>query len=90
MDKSFQKILRVSGIVLVVMGALIMWRGIGKMIPVTGIVNGGLFTLGGVFVLVVGLLLLFAPTVSARKKAKKEKEEAKLREKIMQEIRDKK
>lgn len=89
MDKSFQKILRVAGIVLVVMGALIMWRGIGKMIPVTGIVNGGLFTLGGLFFLVVGVILFFAPTISARKKARKEKEEAKLREKIIQEIRDK-
>ena len=90
MDKSFQKILRVAGLVLVVMGALIMWRGIGKMIPVTGIVNGGLFTLGGLFFLVVGVILFFAPNISARRKAKKEKEEAKLRKKIIQEIQDKK
>ena len=69
MEKEFRKITLTFGIIMAVLGALVIWRGVTKMIPVTGWVHGGLFTLGGLFFFLVGVALLvvppFTPTVPA-------------------------
>ncbi len=54
MEKEFRKITLTFGIIMAVLGALVIWRGVTKMIPVTGWVHGGLFTLGGLFFFLVG------------------------------------
>lgn len=89
MEDGFNKIMRVAGFIIALMGALIIWRGVTKMIPVTGILHGGLFTVGGLFFLLVGVWMLLHPTLAARKKAKKAKEEAKLRQQIAEELKEK-
>lgn len=71
--EGFDKLMRGAGVVIAIMGALIIWRGVTKMIPITGIVHGGLFTLGGVLFLVAGLLFAILPGRKARKQAKAEK-----------------
>ena len=75
MDKGMEKLFRVAGAIVAMFGALIIWRGVTKMIPITGIVHGGLFTLGGVVFLLAGLGFLLGPWISARRKAAKEKKE---------------
>ena len=59
-----------AGCVMMLMGVLIAWRGITKMIPITGIVHGGLFTGGGVVIFIVGLLFLLLPGRKEKKAAK--------------------
>lgn len=71
--EGFDKLMRGAGVIVAIMGALIAWRGITKMIPVTGIVHGGLFTLAGLLFLVVGLLFIILPGRKVRKQAKAEK-----------------
>ena len=63
MEKEFRKITLTFGIIMAVLGALVIWRGVTKMIPVTGWVHGGLFTLGGLFFFLVGVALLALLTV---------------------------
>ena len=46
------------------------------MIPKTGLAHGGLFTLGGVIFLLLGLGLILVPLVKERRNAKKKQEEA--------------
>ena len=65
-----------AGCVMMLMGVLIAWRGITKMIPITGIVHGGLFTGGGVVIFIVGLLFLLLPGRKEKKAAKKAAAEA--------------
>ena len=56
-DQDLRKIMKVAAVLMIFIGALIIWRGVTKMIPMTGIVNGGLFTLGGAFIVVLGIVL---------------------------------
>ncbi len=70
MEKEFRKITLTFGIIMAVLGALVIWRGVTKMIPVTGWVHGGLFTLGGLFFFLVGVALLVVPPLRARRKKK--------------------
>lgn len=65
-----------GGCVMMLMGVLIAWRGITKMIPVTGLVHGGMFTGGGILIFIVGLLFLLLPGRKAKKAAKKAAQEA--------------
>ena len=48
-----------------------------EMIPVTGWVHGGLFTLGGLFFFLVGVALLVVPPLRARRKEKNAEEREK-------------
>ena len=70
-DQDLKKIMKVAAVLMIIFGVLIMWRGITKMIPLTGIVNGGLFTLGGAIVVLLGILFLAVPAYKDRKKAEK-------------------
>ena len=72
MEKEFRKITLTFGIIMAVLGALVIWRGVTKMIPVTGWVHGGLFTLGG-----LGVALLVVPPLRARRKKKNAEEREK-------------
>lgn len=76
MDKSLRTILLAAGIIVAAIGALIVWRGVTQMIPVTGLAHGGLFTLGGAAFLILGLCLIIVPQVKGRKKAEQEEEHA--------------
>lgn len=76
MDKSLRTILLVAGVIVAAIGALIVWRGVTQMIPVTGLAHGGLFTLGGAAFLILGLCLIIVPQGKGRKKAKQEEEHA--------------
>ena len=40
MEKEFRKITLTFGVIMAVLGALVIWRGVTKMIPVTGWVHG--------------------------------------------------
>lgn len=90
MEDGLYKIMRGAGVIIALMGVLIIWRGVTKMIPVTGILHGGIFTLGGLFFFVFGAAMLMHPTLSARRKAKKAREEARLREQITEELKEQK
>ena len=68
-DQDLKKIMKVAAVLMIIFGVLIMWRGITKMIPLTGIVNGGLFTLGGAIVVLLGILFLAVPRYKEKKKA---------------------
>ncbi len=70
MDTSMNKIFQWSGGIVALLGALIMWRGITKMIPATGWLNGGMFTLGGLVFVLLGLFFLWYPMHSKQKKEK--------------------
>ena len=74
-DQDLRKIMKVAAVLMIFIGALIIWRGITKMIPLTGIVNGGLFTLGGAFIVVLGILFLAVPAYKDKKKAEKAAQE---------------
>ena len=77
MEKEFRKITLTFGIIMAVLGALVIWRGVTKMIPVTGWVHGGLFTLGGLFFFLVGVALLVVQPLRARRKKKNAEEREK-------------
>ena len=77
MEKEFRKIALAFGVIMAVLGALVIWRGVTKMIPVTGWVHGGLFTLGGLFFFLVGVALLVVPPLRARRKKKNAEEREK-------------
>ena len=68
MDKEFRKILLVAGLILILFGVLIVWRGFRDMLRVAGPVHGGAFILAGAFFLVLGLAFLVVPPLQARKK----------------------
>ena len=72
MEKGFRNIFLVAGVIV----ALVIWRGVTEMIPKTGLAHGGLFTLGGVVFLLLGLGLILVPLVKERRNAKKKQEEA--------------
>ena len=74
-DQDLRKIMKVAAVLMIFIGALIIWRGVTKMIPMTGIVNGGLFTLGGAFIVVLGILFLVVPAYKDKKKAEKAAQE---------------
>ena len=74
MEKEFRKITLTFGVIMAVLGALVIWRGVTKMIPVTGWVHGGLFTLRGLFFFLVGVALLVVPPLRARRKKKNAEE----------------
>ena len=74
-DQDLRKIMKVAAVLMIFIGALIIWRGVTRMIPMTGIVNGGLFTLGGAFIVVLGILFLAVPAYKDRKKAEKAAQE---------------
>ena len=69
-------ILMVAGVIIAGIGALVIWRGVTEMIPKTGLAHGGLFTLGGVVFLLLGLGLILVPLVKERRNAKKKQETA--------------
>ena len=77
MEKEFRKITLTFGVIMAVLGALVIWRGVTKMIPVTGWGHGGLFTLGGLFFFLVGVALLVVPPLRARRKKKNAEEREK-------------
>ena len=70
-DQDLRKIMKVAAVLMIFIGALIIWRGITKMIPLTGLANGGVFTLGGVIVVILGILFLVVPAHKDKKKAEK-------------------
>ena len=74
-DQDLRKIMKVAAVLMIFIGALIIWRGVTRMIPMTGIVNGGLFTLGGAFIVVLGILFLAVPAYKDKKKAEKAAQE---------------
>ena len=76
MEKGFRNIFLVAGVIVAVIGALVIWRGVTEMIPKPGRAPGGLFTLGGVVFLLLGLGLILVPLVKERRNAKKMQEEA--------------
>ena len=69
-------ILMVAGVIIAGIGGLVIWRGMTEMIPKTGLAHGGLFTLGGVVFLLLGLGFIVVPLVKERRNAKKKQEEA--------------
>ena len=76
-DQDLRRILNVASVLMILIGILIIWRGVTKMIPITGIVHGGLFTLGGAIITVLGILFLTVPRHMDKKKAEiKAQEEA--------------
>jgi small neutral amino acid transporter SnatA (MarC family) len=85
-DKTLNRIVRGAGILVILISLCIIYTGIKKFIPLLGVTYGGIFIAGGVFFLLLGILFLVLPGRKARKKAKREKEEAKMREKILNEM----
>ena len=77
MEKEFRKITLTFGIIMAVLGALVIWRGVTKMIPVTGWVHGGLFTVGGLLFFLVGVALVVVQPLRARRKKKNAEEREK-------------
>ena len=84
--ESLKKIVIVAGLILVVLGGLLTWRGFTTAIPVMGLVQGGVYAVAGIAFFVLGLALLIGPPLSRHRKAKKIKDEAKLRAKIEKEL----
>lgn len=76
MDSGMNKIFQWAGAIIALIGALIIWRGITKMIPVTGLFHGGMFTLGGLFFFLFGVFFICYPTISKRRSDKKSKMES--------------
>ena len=76
MEKGFRNIFLVAGVIIAGIGALVIWRGVTEMIPKPGLAHGGLFTLGGVVFLLLGLGLILVPLVKERRNAKKKQETA--------------
>ena len=70
-DQDLRKIMKVAAVLMIFIGVLIIWRGVTRMIPLTGMVNGGVFTLGGVIVVILGILFLTVPAYKDKKKAEK-------------------
>ena len=86
MDSSLKKIVVAFGIIVVLLGALLTWRGFHTAIPVMGIIDGGVYAVAGIFFVLIGLGILFIPPWRAHKKAKKLRDEEKLRAKIQKEM----
>ena len=74
MEKGFRNIFLVAGVIIAGIGGLVIWRGMTEMIPKTGLAHGGLFTLGGVVFLLLGLGFIVVPLVKERRNAKKKQE----------------
>ena len=75
-DQDLRKIMKVAGVLMIIFGVLIMWRGITRMIPLTGPLNGGLFTLGGAIIVLLGILFIAVPRYKEKKKAEQAKQAA--------------
>ena len=84
--ESLRKVVIAFGVILVVLGGLLTWRGFTTAIPVMGIVQGGVYAVAGIAFFVLGVALLIGPPLSRHRKAKKIKDEAKLRAKIEKEL----
>ena len=84
--ESLRKVVIAFGVILVVLGGLLTWRGFTTAIPVMGIVQGGVYAVAGIAFFVLGVALLIGPPLSRHRKAKKIKDEEKLRAKIEKEM----
>ena len=54
-DQDFNKIFKISGVVLLVLGVLSIWRGIFRLMPYAGFRPGLTFTLIGCAITAVGI-----------------------------------
>ena len=86
MDSSLKKIVVAFGIIVVLLGALLTWRGISVAIPVMGVLNGSVYVIAGIFFVILGLLILFLPPYLRHRKAKKEKQAERIRAQIEKEL----
>ena len=57
-DQDFNKIFKVSGVVLLVLGVLSIWRGIFRLMPFAGFRTGMTFTLIGCVITAGGIAFL--------------------------------
>lgn len=75
MDIGMNKIFQWAGAIITLMGVLIVWRGITKMIPASGVFYGTMFSLGGVLFILFGVFFLVYAARSKRKHEEKTKKE---------------
>lgn len=86
MEKTLRRVLQIAGLVIAIIGILIIWRGVTKVIPYMGVMYGGVFTVGGIAFTILGIVMLIGPAISAHKKAKRARKEEKFRAKMAKEM----
>lgn len=75
-DRSLDKIWIAGGIISLVIGDLMVWRGIVTYIPEGGLAYGGLFTAVGVALVIAGVFYTTYPSRRDKKRKAAEDEEA--------------
>ena len=71
-DQQMKLLVNGFAVFFVVMGILIIWKGVTDAIPIVGFAYGVWFLVAGIFSLVVGIAILAVPPVLKKKKARKE------------------
>ncbi|MDY3014301.1 MAG: hypothetical protein SOR61_03765 [Evtepia sp.] len=71
-EKSFRRMLTGAGIVMLILGALLIWKAIVDVIPASNLYYGSFYLFGGGVIALIGLALLVVPRRKRRKQAKKE------------------
>lgn len=71
-EKSFRRMLTGAGIVMLILGALLIWKAIVDVIPASNLYYGSFYLFGGGVIALIGLALLVVPRRKRRKQTKKE------------------
>ena len=74
-DKGLQGIIKAAGVIMAVLGILMTWRGVTRMIPATGLANGMVYVLVGILFALTGLAILVVPVLRARRKKDEDPED---------------
>ena len=62
-DKGLRGILRAAGVIMAVLGVLMSWRGVTRMIPMAGLANGLVYVLVGLLFALAGIAILAVPAL---------------------------
>ena len=71
-EKSFQRMLAGAGLMMLLAGALLIWKAIVDVIPASNLYYGSFYLFGGGVMVLLGLGFLLVPAWRRRKKAKQE------------------
>lgn len=69
--EGLNKIMKGAGVILIIMGILVMWRGIFRLIPYAGFAHGIGFTIGGAIFTLLGIFFLLLPKRLEKRKQEK-------------------